>query len=75
MKYKGDISGIGEVNVYDISGRLVDVVEISGIDNRASDTKSSSYEGELMLDLTTLSDGLYIVNIGDNLQRRVLICK
>ena len=61
--------------IYDISGRLVDVVEISGIDNRASDTKSSSYEGELMLDLTTLSDGLYIVNIGDNLQRRVLICK
>jgi len=28
-----------------------------------------------MLDLTTLSDGLYIVNIGDNLQKRVLICK
>ncbi|HEC80313.1 MAG TPA: T9SS type A sorting domain-containing protein, partial [Firmicutes bacterium] len=75
MKYKGDISGIGEVNVYDISGRLVDVVEISGIDNRASDTKAGSYEGELMLDLTTLSDGLYIVNIGDNLQKRVLICK
>ena len=75
MKYNGDISGIGEINIYDISGRLVDVVEISGIDNRASDTKAGLYEGELMLDLTTLSDGLYIVNIGDNLQKRVLICR
>lgn len=75
MRYNGDISGIGEVNVYDISGRLVDVVEISGIDNRAYDTKAGSYEGELMLDLTTLSDGLYIVNIGESIQKRVLICK
>ncbi|HEC80312.1 MAG TPA: T9SS type A sorting domain-containing protein [Firmicutes bacterium] len=75
MKYNGDISGIGEINIYDISGRLVDVVEILGNDNRASDTKAGLYEGELMLDLTTLSDGLYIVNIGDNLQKRVLICR
>jgi len=75
MKYNGDISGIGEINIYDISGRLVDVVEILGNDNRASDTKASSYEGEIMLDLTTLSDGLYIVNIGESIQKRVLICK
>ncbi|RLC43579.1 MAG: hypothetical protein DRH44_04655 [Candidatus Coatesbacteria bacterium] len=75
MKYKGDISGISEVNVYDISGRLVNVIDIKGIDNKTSDIKSNTSEGEFIIDMTNLSDGLYIVNIGDNLQRRVLICK
>jgi hypothetical protein len=64
-----------DINVYDIAGRLIKNIKIPTTNTYNEELNNCIYEGESNVDLTELKDGLYILNINNEVQKRLIICK
>ncbi len=75
LKVQGYSPGLGYVKVYDLSGRLIRKIEFPQLDTVMGGFETGLPEMEMPLDLTNLSEGLYLLNVGDEVTERVLILK
>jgi len=66
---------LSEIKVYDISGRLVSILDIPEQNATLSSLTTGLSESELQIDLSVLNDGLYILTVGEEAQERILILK
>jgi hypothetical protein len=75
LKYKGDVSKPNEVNIYDISGRLVKKIDCQIRSINSANINDNTSEKDIQLDLKDLSDGIYIISIDKEVYKNILICK
>ena len=75
LKVQGYSPGLDEIKVYDISGRLIRKIEFPEQETTMGGLDTGLREMELPLDLSDLSVGLYLLNVGDEVTERVLISK
>lgn len=75
LKIEGYSSAVKEVTVYDLSGRAIEKIEISGAESSSTSLIDATSERELNIDLSDLSQGLYILGVGDKTFAKVVICK
>jgi len=72
---KGDTSGVDYVKVYDLAGRLIRKIAIPEQETPMTTSVTTPPEMEMQIDLSTLSEGLYILGLGDEVMKRAVICK
>jgi len=75
LKYKGDVSKPNEINIYDISGRLVKRIECPISDVNSVNINDNTSEKDIQLDLKALNDGIYILSVDKEVYKNILICK
>lgn len=75
MNIQGYTQELSEIKVYDLSGRLIRKIEFPEQETTMGGLDTGLREMELLLDLSDLSEGLYLLNVGDEVTERVLILK
>jgi len=75
LKYKGSPSSLNNVEIYDISGRLVKKIEIPQKEIETVSINDNTLELELQLDLKELKDGIYILSVDKEVYKNILICR
>jgi hypothetical protein len=75
LKYKGSPSLLNNIEIYDISGRLVKNVNITKENTDTVNINDNTTEKELQLDLKDLSNGIYILSVDKEVYKNILICR
>jgi len=75
LKYKGDISELSNIKIYDISGRLVKDIDIPQSDTESVNINDNTSVREILLDISDIKDGLYIIGVGDNVYKKLLLLR
>jgi len=75
LKYKGDISELNDIKIYDISGRLVKSINISTSYTEALSINDNTSVREIVLDVSDIKDGLYIIGVGDKVYKKLLLLR
>ncbi|MGQ9706406.1 MAG: C25 family cysteine peptidase [bacterium] len=75
MEYKGNMKEIREINIYDISGRLIKSIDIPATDIEKSNISYNVSEGKIDIDISGIKDGLYLINFGNKVYKKILIVK
>jgi len=75
LKYKGDASELNDIKIYDISGRLIKNISIPQSETESVSISDNTSEKEIMLDVSDVKEGIYLINIGGEVYRKILILK
>jgi len=75
LKYKGDISELSNIKIYDISGRLVKDIDIPQSDTESVNINDNTSVREILLDISDIKDGLYIIGVGNNVYKKLLLLR
>jgi len=63
------------ISIYDISGRLIKDIDIPQSDTESVNINDNTSVREILLDISDIKDGLYLVNVGDKVYKKILIIK
>jgi len=75
LKYKGDISELNNIKIYDISGRLVKDINIPQEDTEKVNINDNTSVREISLDVSDINDGLYIIGVSDKVYKKLLLLR
>jgi len=75
MEYKGNMAEINNINIYDISGRLIKSIDMPVNDTKNTNISDNLSEGKIDIDISGIKDGLYLINVGDKIYKKILIIK
>jgi hypothetical protein len=75
LNYKGNISELNNIKIFDISGRLVKDINISQEDTLKVNINDNTSEKEILLDISDIKDGLYIIGVSDKVYKKLLLLR
>jgi len=63
------------ISIYDISGRLIKTIGINQSDTESVNINDNTSVREILLDISDIKDGLYIIGVGDNVYKKLLLLR
>jgi hypothetical protein len=75
LKYKGNPSELSNIKIYDISGRLIKKIDIPKGDKETFNIHDNTSVREILLDVSDISDGLYIIGVSDKVYKKLLLLR
>jgi len=75
IEYKGNMKDIREISIYDISGRLIKSIDVPVSDTLNTNINDNASTGKIDINISDIKDGLYLVNVGDKVYKKILIIK
>jgi len=63
------------ISIYDISGRLIKSIDVPVSDTLNANINDNISIGKIDIDISGIKDGLYLVNVGDKVYKKILIIK
>ena len=63
------------ISIYDIPGRLVKDIDIPQSDTESVNINDNTSVREILLDISDIKDGLYIIGVSDKVYKKLLILR